>query len=104
MGVYNSIDIPGGVKFFEGRGPAPVLGPCPHDCEHRCRTVIAWGPDWDRYELLRCDGGCDGQCRGWKRVESMTDRGTVDRWQQVGEETPLHGMDRVVVPSTRRSR
>lgn len=101
MGVHNSVDVPGGVKFFEGHGPAPVLGPCPHDCEHRHQTVIAWGPDWERYELIECDQVCAGRCRGWKRVESYDDSGVVDSWLEVGEETPLHGLDRVVVPATR---
>ena len=93
MGVHNQVDVPGGVRFSAGHGPAPVLGPCPHDdCRHHAQSVIAWGPNWDRYEMLACDvdDGCAGGCRGWKRVTSWTDNGTVDRWVQVGEQTPLY--------------
>lgn len=99
MVVYNALDTPGGVKFFHGHGPAPVLGPCLHNCPHRHRTVIAWGPDWERYELIQCDQVCAGQCRGWKRVTSMQDRGTVERWLHVGEQTPLYGVEQVVIPT-----
>ena len=101
MGVHNDLSIPGGLEFFHGYGPAPVLGPCPHDCDHRAQSVIAWGPDWNRYELIECgvDDGCNEQCRGWKRVTSYDDRGTVDTWLHVGEQTPLYGIEQVVIPA-----
>lgn len=101
MGVHNALDVPGGVRFFHGHGPAPVLGPCPHDCEHRHLSVIAWGPDWQRYELIQCDMVCDGQCRGWKIVEHWQDRGRIERWMQVDldQHRPLHDpVERLIVP------
>jgi len=61
------LDHPGDVTWFKGYGPADVLGPCPHDCDHRALSSIAWGPDFERYTLNVCDvdDGCAGRCRGW---------------------------------------
>lgn len=59
------LDHPGDVTWLVGRGPAPIIGPCPHDCEHHLMAVIAWGPDYDHYTLLKCDAVCAGECRGW---------------------------------------
>lgn len=63
------LDTDGGVRWFKGHGPAPVVGPCPHDdCDHKwTSSVIAYGPDFAHYELLECrttkGEGCG--CRGW---------------------------------------
>lgn len=68
MGHEAHLDHPGEVSWFVGHGPAPILGPCPHtECGHRSTSVVAWGPDLERYELVVCDDstGCDGACRGW---------------------------------------
>lgn len=65
------LDHPGEVHWFHGYGPLPVVGPCPHtNCPHNGTSVIAWGPDYEHYELVTCDvdaedGGCAEQCRGW---------------------------------------
>ena len=66
------LDHPGEVSWYVGHGPAPVLGPCPHDdCRHLGLSVIAWGPDLERYELDVCGlptdtEGCAGACRSWQ--------------------------------------
>lgn len=63
------LDHPGDFHFFSGYGPARVKGPCPHTgCPHHGVSVIAWGPDYEHYELLVCEvnEGCAGRCRGWK--------------------------------------
>lgn len=62
------VDNPGEIRWFAGYGPSPVVGPCPHvGCRHHAQSVIAWGPDTQRYELAQCDvaEGCDGGCRAW---------------------------------------
>jgi hypothetical protein len=67
------LDNPDEICWFYGRGPAPVLGPCPHDCRrhtHRnphAHSLIAWGPTTDRYKLVECNGDteCAGRCRAW---------------------------------------
>lgn len=62
------LDHPGDIRWFKGWGPAPVLGPCPHEsCTHWGMSVIAHGPDFEHYELVRCtdEDGCAGECRGW---------------------------------------
>lgn len=65
------LDHPGDWKWFHGRGPAPVLGPCPHaTCPHERGRAIAHGPDFEHYVLTECrepaeEGGCGGTCRGW---------------------------------------
>jgi hypothetical protein len=81
----------GDVRWFAGYGPEPVVGPCPHrSCPHNHQSVVAWGPDFDRYELVTCDveDGCDGGCRGWLDVtddlDRSTPRGVVHRWLRVG--------------------
>ena len=55
-----------GIDWFKGHGPLPVIGDCPHACEHNGTSVIAWGPDNEHYCLVECDDrqrGC--LCRGW---------------------------------------
>jgi hypothetical protein len=62
------VDNPGEIRWFAGWGPATVIGPCPHTtCRHHATSVIAWGPDYTRYELVTCDvdGHCAGDCRAW---------------------------------------
>ena len=62
------LDHPGEFHWFSGYRPLPVLGPCPHtECTHHAQSVIAWGPDHVRYELVECevDDHCAGQCRAW---------------------------------------
>lgn len=62
------LDHPGEIHWFKGYGPSPVLGACPHSgCPHNAQSVIAWGPDYERYELTQCDvaAHCDGGCRAW---------------------------------------
>lgn len=62
------LDHPGDLHWFSGYGPREVLGPCPHAaCPHNAQSVVAWGPDATRYELMDCDvdDGCAGNCRAW---------------------------------------
>lgn len=69
------LDHPGEMTWFKSYGPAPVIGPCPHAaCKHLGQSVIAWGPSYERYELVDCgsldpadesDSDCAGQCRAW---------------------------------------
>jgi hypothetical protein len=62
------LDHPGEISWWRDYGPAPVLGPCPHtECEHWSLGTIAYGPDFEHYELVTCDvrDGCAGQCRAW---------------------------------------
>lgn len=46
-------------------------GPCPHTCTHQMQSVVAWGPNFEHYELVRCDDaeGCAGMCRGWQPTD-----------------------------------
>lgn len=63
-----NVDNPGEITWFKSHGPATVLGLCPHStCDHHSTSVVAWGPDMQRYTLDRCDvaGGCDKNCRAW---------------------------------------
>lgn len=70
-----NLDHPGQIHWFAGEGPAPVLGPCPHtSCQHWGHGVIAWGPSYERYELVVCgsinpadesDKDCAMRCRAW---------------------------------------
>jgi hypothetical protein len=61
-----SLDHAGEVTWYPNERPLPVVGPCPHgDCEHRIGSVIAWGPDYEHYCLVRCDDECAGTCRTW---------------------------------------
>lgn len=60
----------GDVHWFSGYEPGQVLGACPHTrCPHNAVAVIAWGPDFTRYELVVCDargdGCCNSGCRAW---------------------------------------
>ena len=62
------VDKPGEIKWFAGYGPRAVIGPCPHiGCRHHAQAVIAWGPDYERYELVECNVSehCAGRCRAW---------------------------------------
>lgn len=61
------LDHPGDISWWPGHGPLPVLGACPHTCDHSLIPTIAYGPDHEHYCLVRCDDpdGCAGQCRGW---------------------------------------
>lgn len=66
------VDRPGEIHWFKGEGPRPVVGPCPHRCDHWGTGVIAWGPSEERYELVECgsrrmavEGECNAQCRAW---------------------------------------
>lgn len=65
------LDRPGEVTWFPNKGPAPVLGPCPHtECPHDMGGCVAWGPDYEHYVLDECSvpaerGGCDRACRSW---------------------------------------
>lgn len=66
------LDTAGEIEWFYGRGPGPVLGPCPHGCRH-ARSLVAWGPSHERYKLVECNGvrpgggatECAGRCRAW---------------------------------------
>lgn len=61
------LDHPDEISWYKGYGSAPVLGPCPHDCPHGNQSVIGWGPDMRRYEMVQCDelSGCNTTCRAW---------------------------------------
>ena len=70
-----NLDHPGEIHWFKGHEPRPVLGPCPHaECKHLGQGVIAWGPSYERYELVECgnidpanesDSDCATHCRAW---------------------------------------
>lgn len=92
MSSETFVDHPGQMSWFVGHGPAPVLGPCPHGCEHNSIGTIAWGPDEAHYELVVCDGEgwgatCGGECRAWI-TDEQSSRGTwkAARWLQVDVE------------------
>lgn len=83
------VDNPGEIRWFKGHGPARVLGPCPHArCRHLGTGVIAWGPSYERYELVACgsirpadeaEDDCAMHCRAW-----VDERGrTVTAWLNV---------------------
>jgi hypothetical protein len=83
------LDHPGEIHWFKSHGPAPVLGPCTHtECRHNGQGVIAWGPSYERYELVACgsidpadesDSDCAMHCRAW-----VDERGrTVTPWIRV---------------------
>lgn len=62
------LDHPGEWSWFAGCGPHQVVGPCPHiRCSHADMHTVAYGPDFEHYELVTCDvtDGCAGGCRGW---------------------------------------
>lgn len=64
------LDHPGDISWYVGHGPAPILGDCPHvACQHSDTHTVAWGPDFEHYELVVCveqgEGRCAGACRGW---------------------------------------
>jgi hypothetical protein len=50
---------------LDGEALRKPVGPCPHtDCRHWGQSVVAWGGDFEHYELVVCDDapGCAG---GW---------------------------------------
>lgn len=52
------------VHWFKGYGPVTLTGrQCPHACEHRSMSTIAWGPSLTHYELVDCR---DCGCRSWQ--------------------------------------
>ena len=69
------LDHPGEIHWFKSYGPLPVIGPCSHvKCQHFGQSVIAWGPSYERYELVACgdidpsaeaDDDCAMRCRAW---------------------------------------
>jgi hypothetical protein len=68
MAADPHVDTPDEMRWFAHQEPLPVIGPCPHTaCAHYMQRVVAWGPDYARYELVRCDvpDGCAGRCRAW---------------------------------------
>ena len=66
MATKADLDHPGDFRWFSGYGPLPVTGKCPHaGCPHNAISVIAWGPDLIRYELVQCDSDCGSSCRAW---------------------------------------
>jgi hypothetical protein len=56
------LDNPGEVSWFHGHGPKKPIGDCDHVCRHLSTSVIAYGPDFDHYELVEC---YDCKCRSW---------------------------------------
>lgn len=78
----SNLDHPGEFSWYKGRGPSPVVGPCPHvGCSHNAQSVIGWGPTYERYELVQCDVAehCATGCRAW-----VDDRGReTTPWLQV---------------------
>lgn len=77
MGHDTSLDVDD-VHWFHGYGPADPIGPCPHHCQHRGQSVIAWGPSLRHYELVQCDddAGCNRECRSWQRA-TPTSKGGI---------------------------
>lgn len=84
MGHDVALDHPGEISWFksdpqeEFRKPA---GPCPHGaCPHNAQSTVAWGPDFERYELVVCDvdgpQGCASMCRGWLATDDNSHGGT----------------------------
>ncbi len=61
------VDFPGQLRWFAGSGPAKIIGPCPHHCDHSAMRTVAWGPDNEHYTLVECfiADGCAGRCRSW---------------------------------------
>jgi len=85
------LDDPGSVRWFAGYGSAEMSGPCPHAaCKHLGQSVIAWGPSYERYELVACGStnpadesasDCAMRCRAWadKNGRVVTDWLTIKR-------------------------
>src|SRR5687768_11072113 len=71
------------VHWFVGHGPAKIVGPCPHDCDHWGAANIAWGPDLAHYTLDEC---CECRCRAWSQAKPPK-RTAINRhsmeWMQV---------------------
>jgi hypothetical protein len=81
------LDHPGEITWFAGKSHAPIVGLCSHTCPHDGQGVIAWGPSFERYELVQCavkpsehPDACDSCCRAWvdSRGRVVTDWITVD--------------------------
>lgn len=81
MSTYVSIDHPDEVVHWfacypQAQRERPVIGDCPHECEHRAYSVVAYGPNLEHYELVVCDDdGCAGNCRAWLATDDNP-RGT----------------------------
>jgi len=81
MGSHVSIDHPDTVIHWFAGYPQEqrrliAAGPCPHICEHRGTSVVAWGSDLEHYELIVCDDACAGRCRAWVPVDDNAHGGT----------------------------
>jgi hypothetical protein len=85
MGSEVTLDHPGEVIHWFKSEPEEIdrrpVGPCPHtECRHHGQSVVAWGPDFEHYELMVCDddhpGGCAGWCRGWQATDDNEHGGT----------------------------
>lgn len=98
------LDHPGEIHWFSGYGPADVLGPCPHAaCQHLGQGTVAWGPSYERYELVDCgsldpaeesNSDCASTCRAW-----VDDRGRVtSAWLHV--DPPRAGSSRLTSGET----
>ena len=95
MGSEVALDHPGEISWFKSdpeEQDRHAVGPCPHaECEHHGQSVVAWGPDFDHYELVVCDdsgpGGCAGWCRGWRATDDNDHGGTLGGkyWHQTPE-------------------
>lgn len=81
------LDHPGEITWFAGKSHAPIIGLCSHNCPHDGQGVVAWGPSYNRYELVQCmvtpdehPDGCAGRCRAWANSlgRVVTDWITVD--------------------------
>lgn len=87
--VHVDADMAGEVRWFKTCVPLPVIGPCPHTrCPHHAQTVVAWGPDYNHYELVTCDvgpvdGGCGGACRAWVAADRRTNSERAGPFLQV---------------------
>jgi hypothetical protein len=71
----------------ESERARPVIGDCPHACDHLGTTVVGWGPDLAHYELVICDGftsGCEGNCRGWCAAPAGYDQLAAIDWKLLG--------------------
>lgn len=75
------------VRWFAGYDAKPIVGPCPHTCQHRDSRVIAWGPSLRHYELIQCDDedGCQQRCRAWERATPTSNGGIRNShpWMEV---------------------
>jgi hypothetical protein len=65
------------------------------------QSVVAWGPDFDHYELVRCDDtdGCAGSCRGWQPTDD-NDHGGLGGPKYAAGVKQWSLMDRNLIPHT----